>query len=144
VLDRHAERAGESVPIDAAEEHVFGLALFNDWTSRDIQAGKYQPLGPFLSKNFASTLSPWIVTMEALAPFRVPYQRPPRIRRRCRTWTVAKPQHGAFDINLEVWLQTRRCAAPAQGPAADDVELPRQLLDTRADCSPITPSTVAT
>jgi fumarylacetoacetase len=53
-----------------AEEHVFGLTLFNDWSARDIQAWEYQPLGPFLSKNFASTLSPWIVTLEALAPFR--------------------------------------------------------------------------
>src|SRR5579862_5455336 len=67
---------GEPVPIGGAESHVFGLALFNDWTARDIQAWEYQPLGPFLSKNFASTLSPWVVTLEALAPFRVPFERP--------------------------------------------------------------------
>jgi len=67
---------GEPIPIADAEAHLFGLALFNDWTARDIQAWEYQPLGPFLSKNFASTLSPWIVTMEALAPFRVPFARP--------------------------------------------------------------------
>ena len=53
-----------------------GLALFNDWTARDVQSWEYQPLGPFLSKNFASTLSPWMVTLDALAPFRVPYRRP--------------------------------------------------------------------
>ena len=61
---------GEPIPISDAEEHIFGLALFNDWTARDIQPWEYQPLGPFLSKNFASTVSPWIVTLDALAPFR--------------------------------------------------------------------------
>ena len=59
-----------------AEEHIFGLALFNDWSARDLQSWEYQPLGPFLSKNFASTVSPWIVTLDALEPFRVPFQRP--------------------------------------------------------------------
>src|SRR5436309_1924583 len=68
---------GQPVPMAEAEDHVFGLALFNDWSARDIQAWEYQPLGPFLSKNFASTVSPWIVTMEALAPFRRPFVRPP-------------------------------------------------------------------
>ena len=67
---------GEPIPIAQAEEHVFGLALFNDWSARDVQAWEYQPLGPFLSKNFASTLSPWVVTLEALAPFRQPFTRP--------------------------------------------------------------------
>ena len=62
--------------MDDAEEHIFGLVLFNDWTARDVQAWEYQPLGPFLSKNFASTVSPWIVTLEALAPFRAPFSRP--------------------------------------------------------------------
>jgi fumarylacetoacetase len=99
--------SGEPVRIAQAEDHVFGLALFNDWSARDIQGWEYQPLGPFLSKNFASTLSPWIVTMEALAPYRAPFMRP-----------VDDPQplpyldspdnraHGAIDIELEVWLQT--------------------------------------
>ncbi len=98
---------GEAVPMDEAESRVFGMALFNDWTARDIQPWEYQPLGPFLSKNFASTLSPWIVTTEALAPFRSAFVRP-----------VGDPQplpyldspinreSGAFDIQLEVWLQT--------------------------------------
>ncbi|TMH29208.1 MAG: fumarylacetoacetase [Betaproteobacteria bacterium] len=67
---------GEPVAMDDAEEHIFGLVLFNDWTARDVQAWEYQPLGPFLSKNFASTVSPWIVTLEALAPFRTPFSRP--------------------------------------------------------------------
>jgi len=61
---------GEAIGIDQAEDHVFGLCMFNDWSARDIQAWEYQPLGPFLSKSFASTVSPWIVTMEALAPYR--------------------------------------------------------------------------
>ena len=63
---------GETIPIDDAEEHIFGLCLVNDWSARDIQAWEYQPLGPFLAKSFATTVSPFVVTMEALAPFRVP------------------------------------------------------------------------
>ena len=66
---------GERIDIDDAENHVFGLCLFNDWSARDIQAWEYQPLGPFLAKNFASTVSPWIVTNEALAPFRAAWSR---------------------------------------------------------------------
>ena len=63
-------KLGETIPIAAAEEHIFGICLVNDWSARDIQAWEYQPLGPFLSKSFATTLSPWVVTMDALAPFR--------------------------------------------------------------------------
>jgi fumarylacetoacetase len=63
---------GHPIPIDQAEEHLFGLCLINDWSARDIQAWEYQPLGPFLAKSFATTLSPWVVTLEALAPFRCP------------------------------------------------------------------------
>ncbi|RYY68718.1 MAG: fumarylacetoacetase, partial [Comamonadaceae bacterium] len=66
---------GEPVAIDVAESHLFGVTLLNDWSARDLQAWEYQPLGPFLAKNFATTLSPWIVTMEALAPFRAPFER---------------------------------------------------------------------
>ena len=61
---------GEPVPIGKAGEHVFGFCLLNDWSARDIQAWEYQPLGPFLAKNFSTTVSPWVVTAEALAPFR--------------------------------------------------------------------------
>jgi fumarylacetoacetase len=109
---------GEPIPIGAAEEHVFGLTLFNDWTARDVQAWEYQPLGPFLSKNFASTVSPWIVTLEALAPFRAPFVRSagdpaplPYLD------SAGNREHGAIDIVLEVWLQTakmRASGAPAQ------------------------------
>src|SRR5208282_3360941 len=63
---------GEAIPIAEAEDHIFGICLLNDWSARDIQAWEYQPLGPFLAKSFATSLSPWVVTMEALAPFRTP------------------------------------------------------------------------
>jgi fumarylacetoacetase len=63
---------GQPIPISEAEEHIFGMCLVNDWSARDIQAWEYQPLGPFLAKNFATTISPFVVTMEALAPFRTP------------------------------------------------------------------------
>ena len=98
---------GEPVAIAQAEEHLFGVTLFNDWTARDIQSWEYQPLGPFLSKNFASTISPWMVTLEALAPFRRAFARPegdppplPYLD------SAANRERGAFDIELEVWLQT--------------------------------------
>ena len=104
--------SGEPITMDSAEEHVFGAALFNDWTARDIQPWEYQPLGPFLSKNFASTLSPWMVTMDALAPFRMPFVRPegdpaplPYLD------SAANRARGAIDIRLEVWLQTSRMRA---------------------------------
>jgi len=69
---------GEPIPVDKAEDYIFGLTLFNDWSARDIQKWEYVPLGPFLAKNFASTMSPWVVTLEALEPFRVesPKQEP--------------------------------------------------------------------
>lgn len=102
---------GEPIAIDAAEDHVFGLALFNDWSARDIQAWEYQPLGPFLSKNFASTVSPWIVTLEALEPFRQPWTRPEGDPRPLPYLDGAQNSaRGAFDVQLEVWLQTAQMA----------------------------------
>jgi fumarylacetoacetase len=65
-------RLGDPIPIAEAERHIFGVCLVNDWSARDVQAWEYQPLGPFLAKNFATTVSPWVVTLEALAPFRAP------------------------------------------------------------------------
>jgi fumarylacetoacetase len=98
---------GEPVDIAAALDHVFGLTLLNDWSARDVQGWEYQPLGPFLAKNFASTVSPWIVTLEALAPYRRAFSRPegdpqplPYLQSSQNTET------GAFDVDLEVWLQT--------------------------------------
>ena len=108
---------GESIAIGEAEQHLFGVALFNDWSARDIQGWEYQPLGPFLSKNFASTLSPWVVTLEALAPFRAPFTRPegdpqplPYLD------SAANRAHGAFSITLEVLLQTERMRAEGMAP----------------------------
>jgi len=106
---------GDIISIDNAEDHVFGICLFNDWSARDVQGWEYQPLGPFLAKNFASTVSPWIVTTEALAPYR-------------NTWTrdAADPQPlpylesehnraaGAFDIQLEVQLETEKMRADGE------------------------------
>ena len=100
---------GERVVLEAAEDHVFGVCLLNDWSARDIQAWEYQPLGPFLAKSFATTVSPWVVTLEALVPYRAPWTRP-----------AADPQPlpylegtgiraaGAIDLRLEVWLETER------------------------------------
>jgi fumarylacetoacetase len=97
---------------------VFGICLLNDWSARDIQGWEYQPLGPFLSKNFATTVSPWVVTLEALAPYRLPFTRPaddpqplpyldsPELR-----------AAGAIDIRLAVQLQTPRMREAGQGGA---------------------------
>jgi fumarylacetoacetase len=106
---------GEAVSMDEAESHVFGMALFNDWTARDIQPWEYQPLGPFLSKNFASTLSPWIVTTEALAPFRSGFVRPAADPQPLPYLDSAiNRESGAFDIQLEVWLQTPKMREAGQ------------------------------
>jgi fumarylacetoacetase len=101
---------GESIPISEAEEHIFGICLVNDWSARDIQAWEYQPLGPFLAKSFATSLSPWVVTMEALAPFRtaafvrsegdptpLPYLS-----------SASNREHGGLDLWLEVSLLSVR------------------------------------
>ncbi len=96
---------GEPVTMADAESHVFGLVLFNDWSARDIQAWEYQPLGPFLSKNFASTISPWIVTLEALAPYRVPFTRPPGDPQPLPYLdSPANRERGALDVQLQVDL----------------------------------------
>jgi fumarylacetoacetase len=108
---------GSAISIAAAESNVFGLCLLNDWSARDLQAWEYQPLGPFLGKSFATTISPWIVTWEALQPFRVPWTRPaddpqplayldsPELRR-----------HGAIDLQLEVWLETELMRRAGRAP----------------------------
>jgi fumarylacetoacetase len=99
-------RLGEPIAIDSADEHIFGLVLLNDWSARDIQAWEYQPLGPFLAKNFASTISPWVVTIEALAPFRCPFERPAGDPRPLPYLDSAfNRERGHLNITLEVWLQ---------------------------------------
>jgi len=92
---------GEPLPVDEAEDYIFGMVLFNDWSARDIQKWEYVPLGPFLAKNFASTISPWIVTMDALEPYKTksPEQSPSPMK-----YLQQKDKH-TFDINLEVSIQ---------------------------------------
>jgi fumarylacetoacetase len=96
---------GNSIPLDQAEQHVFGISLLNDWSARDIQAWEYQPLGPLLSKNFATTVSPWVITMEALEPFRVPWTRAPQDPQPLAYLeSAANRAAGALDIQVESWL----------------------------------------
>jgi fumarylacetoacetase len=108
---------GEPVSMDEAEDRWFGMVLLNDWSARDVQAWEYQPLGPFLAKNFGSTISPWVVTAEALAPYRVPFVRPagdpaplPYLD------SEANRAAGGLDIALEVWLQTAAMKAAGSPP----------------------------
>jgi fumarylacetoacetase len=111
--------AGTTIPLADADEYVFGLCLVNDWSARDIQTWEYQPLGPFLSKSFATTISPWVVTLEALAPFRVA----------ARARAAGDPEplayladagdraRGAFDVTLEVSLLSARMRDEGTAPA---------------------------
>lgn len=117
ILIGPASQLGHPIPIDHAEEHVFGLCLVNDWSARDIQQWEYQPLGPFLSKSFATSVSPWVVTLEALAPFRaaafpraegdpepLPYLQ-----------STADRQSGGIAVTLEVHLSSRRMRDETRG-----------------------------
>jgi len=110
---------GEAVSMAEAEDHVFGICLLNDWSARDIQGWEYQPLGPFLSKNFASTLSPWVVTIEALAPYRVAFTRPEGDPQPMAYLdSEANRAEGAFDIQLQVGLQTPKMREDGQADAS--------------------------
>jgi fumarylacetoacetase len=104
---------GEAITIDRAAAHIFGLCLVNDWSARDIQAWEYQPLGPFLAKSFATTISPWIVTMEALEPFRLPaFARPPQDPPPLPYLDSEQDRHqGGIDLTLEVYLRSARMRA---------------------------------
>lgn len=109
---------GSAVTIDRAEDHVFGMCLLNDWSARDVQAWEYQPLGPFLAKNFATTVSPWVVTLEALAPFRRPWTRtdgdPAPLP------YLDSPAHranGAIDIQVSASLATAAMRERGEGAA---------------------------
>jgi fumarylacetoacetase len=101
---------GDTIPIGEAGAHVAGYCLLNDWSARDIQAWEYQPLGPFLAKNFHTTISPWIVTPEALAPFRVAQAPRPEgdPKPLAYLYDEADQREGALDVALEVWLSTRQ------------------------------------
>ena len=109
---------GQPMDMAKAEGDWFGIVLLNDWSARDIQAWEYQPLGPFLAKNFATTISPWIVTREALEPFRVPFTRPagdpqplPYLD------SAANRERGQIDIALQVLIQTEAMRAQGAAPA---------------------------
>jgi len=103
---------GEPIPTSMAREHIYGLVLLNDWSARDVQGWEYQPLGPFLSKSFATSISPWIVSLDALEPFRVANRAqdptPLPYLRVAETW--------AYDIDLEVELQTSRMRERGESP----------------------------
>jgi fumarylacetoacetase len=105
---------GEPIPIARAADHVAGFCLLNDWSARDIQGWEYQPLGPFLAKNFATSISPWVVTPEALAPFRA--AQPPRPEGDPRPmdylWDEADQAQGAIGLELEVLIQTPQGGTP--------------------------------
>jgi fumarylacetoacetase len=125
------------IPIRAAEDHIFGLCLLNDWSARDIQSWEYQPLGPFLAKSFATSISPWIVTMEALAPFRAPaYERPegdPEPLPYLNSENDRK--QGGIDLMLEVYIKSRQLDAPmrlSRGNLRDLYWTPAQLLTHHA------------
>jgi fumarylacetoacetase len=98
---------GTQIPMSRAESHIFGVCLLNDWSARDLQAWEYQPLGPFLAKNFATTISPWVVSLQALAPFRTAFSRSPQDPAPLPYLdSEANRAAGAIDIRLEALLQT--------------------------------------
>ncbi len=104
---------GSPIPVADAYEHLFGVCLLNDWSARDVQAWEYQPLGPFLAKNFATSISPWVVTMEALEPFRCAPE--PRAEGDPAPLPhLASPENGALAITLEVWLRSAQMSAPVR------------------------------
>jgi fumarylacetoacetase len=113
-----SSRLGEPVPIARAASHVFGFCLLNDWSARDIQAWEGQPLGPFLSKNFASTISPWVVTLDALAPFRTrAFVRPtgdPEPLAYLRS--TEDQESGGLDIQIDTLLMTEKMRAAKMQP----------------------------
>jgi fumarylacetoacetase len=101
---------GRAISIHDTPEHIFGMVLVNDWSARDIQRWEYVPLGPFLGKSFGTSISPWVVTLDALEPFRVkpPRQDPPVLP------YLRTNEAGAFDLELEVWLQAAGQAEAAR------------------------------
>jgi fumarylacetoacetase len=110
--------AGEPIPLERAEEHIFGICLLNDWSARDIQFWEMAPLGPFLAKNFATTISPWIVTIEALAPYRQAWTRPASEPQPLDYLeSTANRDSGAIDISLEVWLESDKARENKSGPS---------------------------
>jgi len=113
-----ANTLGEPLTLETADAAIAGLCLLNDWSARDLQAWEYQPLGPFLAKNFLTTVSPWIVTAEALAPFRRPQPGRPEgdPRPLPHLWSAADQANGAYSIELEVLISTRAMRAAGLAP----------------------------
>ena len=118
VLMGNGNALGDAIRIEDAENHIFGLCLLNDWSARDIQPWEYQPLGPFLAKNFASHISPWVVTMEALAPYRAAFTRPEGDPQPLPYLDSAHNRDaGALDIQLSFALQTSQMRAAGEQAA---------------------------
>jgi fumarylacetoacetase len=116
-------RLGETISIERAEDHLFGMSLVNDWSARDIQRWEYQPLGPFLAKSFATTVSPWVVTMEALAPFRCQAYSRPQGDPEPLPYLLSDTdrRQGGIDLRLAVFLSSRQMREQGKEP----VELSR-------------------
>lgn len=109
--------SGEPIALDNADDHVFGICIFNDWSARDIQGWEYQPLGPFLSKNFASTISPWILTTEALAPYRSSWTRDENDPQPMPYLESEHNRaHGSYNIQLQVLLETDKMRDANEAP----------------------------
>ncbi len=109
---------GDTIGINDAEDHVFGFCLFNDWSARDLQAWEYQPLGPFLAKNFASTVSPWIVTTEALAPYRTQWHRDENDPQPLEYLeSTSNREAGAIDIQMDVAIETTKMRDEGTAPS---------------------------
>jgi fumarylacetoacetase len=107
---------GQPITLAEAENHIFGVCLLNDWSARDIQFWEMTPLGPFLGKNFCTTISPWIISMEALAPYRLPFERPAgQPQPLAYLDEAANRAQGVLDIQLEVLLQTPQSADTGAG-----------------------------
>lgn len=109
---------GDNITIEEAEDHILGMCILNDWSARDLQKWEYVPLGPFLAKNFASTVSPYIVTMEALAPFRCPVaeRAPGDPQPLPYMYNEQNQKHGGFDITLEVWIASAQMREQGMEP----------------------------
>jgi fumarylacetoacetase len=126
-------RLGTSIPVKDALDHLFGVVLLNDWSARDVQAWEYQPLGPFLAKSFATTISPWIVTLEALAPFRCPaFARAAEDPKPLPClWDDDDQRTGGLAIDLEMHLRTPKMKSAtrlSRGSFRDSYWTPAQLV----------------
>jgi len=124
---------GEPIPVGDAPRHLFGICLLNDWSARDVQAWEYQPLGPFLAKNFATTISPWIVTLDALAPFRATFVRPGGDPEPLAYLDDEDDRRGgAIDLSLEVLLLSSRMRSQSMPPVSLSVSRLSDLYWTPA------------